>query len=273
MTTPQSRTLNLGGGRPSIEVLEAGEGPTLLFLHGAGGIVAWEGVLPLLSSRYHVYAPLAPGFGASAGLEYLEDQFDLFLHGFDVIEALDIERPYIVGESFGGWMAAEMAALRPKEIGRLALLAPVGLWRDEAPVADIFGLTLAELIPYLFHDQSCFAAQRLAMMTMLFSDKDDRTQEQVEALLAMSRGFRTVAKFLFPVPENGLERRLSRIEAPTLIVWGENDRLVSPIYAGIFREKIADAEVVKIPGTGHVIGLESPELLAEALLRWGQRQQ
>ena len=62
MTTPQSRTLNLGDGRPSIEVLEAGEGAPLLFLHGAGGIVAWEGVLPLLSSEYHVYAPLLPGF-------------------------------------------------------------------------------------------------------------------------------------------------------------------------------------------------------------------
>ena len=136
MTTPQSRTLNLGDGRPSIEVLEAGEGAPLLFLHGAGGIVAWEGVLPLLSSKYHVYAPLAPGFGASTGLECLEDQFDLFMHGFDVIETLGLERPYVVGESFGGWMAAEMAALRPKEIGRLALFAPVGLWRDEAPVVD-----------------------------------------------------------------------------------------------------------------------------------------
>jgi pimeloyl-ACP methyl ester carboxylesterase len=270
MTTPQSRTLNLGDGRPSIEVLEAGEGSPLLFLHGAGGIVAWEGVLPLLSSKRRVYAPLLPGFGASTGLECLEDQFDLFMHGFDVIEALGLERPYVVGESFGGWMAAEMAALRPKEIGRLALIAPVGLWRDEAPVVDIFGLMPTELVPYLFHNQSCFAAQRMMMLTMLFSDKDDRTQEQVEILLSMSRGFRTVAKFLFPIPESGLERRLWRIEAPTLIAWGEQDRLVSPIYADIFREKIANAEVLRIPDTGHGIGLESPAPLAEALLRWGQ---
>src|SRR5262245_65865383 len=100
------------------------------------------------------------------------------MHGFDVIEALGLERPYVVGESFGAWMAAEMAALRPKEISRLALLAPVGLWRDEAPVADIFGMMPGELVSYLYHDQSCFAAQRMAMLTTLFSDKDDRTQEQ-----------------------------------------------------------------------------------------------
>jgi pimeloyl-ACP methyl ester carboxylesterase len=270
--TPRSRILNLGDGRPAIEVLEAGEGPPLLFLHGAGGIVAWEGVLPLLSAKYHVYAPLLPGFGQSTGLECLEDQFDLFMHGFDVIEALGLQRPYVVGESLGGWMAAEMAALRPKEVGRLVLVAPIGLWRDEAPVVDLFGLMPGELVPYLFHNLECPAAQRMMMLTMLFSDKDDRTQEQVEILIAMSRGFRTAAKFLFPIPENGLERRLWRIKAPAMIVWGEQDRFVSPIYAAIFREKIANAEVVKIPNTGHVISLEAPESLAEALINWGQSQ-
>ncbi len=267
--TPRSQILNLGNGRPSIEVLEAGEGSPLIFLHGAGGIAAWEGALPLLSAKYHVYAPLLPGFGQSTGLECLEDQFDLFMHGFDIIDALGLERPYVLGESLGGWMAAEMAALRPKEIGRLALVAPVGLWRDEAPVVDLFGKMVHELVPYLFHNQNCPAAQRMMMMTMLFSDKDDRTQEQIEILIAISRGFRTAAKFLFPIPENGLERRLWRIKSPTLIVWGEQDRFISPIYADIFREKIENAEVVKIPNTGHVISLESPELLADAVSRWG----
>lgn len=106
------------------------------------------------------------------------------------------------------------------------------------------------------------------MLSNLFSDKDDRTQEQVEILLTMSRGFRTVAKFLFPIPENGLERRLRRIETPALIVWGERDRLVSPIYADIFREKIAHSKVVKIPDTGHVMSLESPAPLAQVIFRW-----
>src|SRR5262245_28608311 len=269
MNSPRSRILDLGKNRPVIEILEAGEGPPLLFLHSAGGIYAWEGILPLLARNFHVYAPLLPGFGQSTGLDRLEDQFDLFLLGFDIIDALGIERPYIVGESFGGWMAAEMAALRPREIGRLALAAPVGLWRDEAPVADIFGKTITELVPYLFHNQTCMAAMRMNMVTMLFSEKDDRTQEQVEILIAMSRGFQTVAKFLFPIPENGLERRLWRIKVPTLIVWGEQDRLISPDYAEIFREKIAQSQVVKIPETGHLIGLESPEPYGDGILRWG----
>lgn len=266
MITPRSRILDLGEGRPKIEVLEAGDGDPLLFLHSAGGIAAWEGVLPLLSEKYHVHAPLLPGFGKSDGLDYLEDQFDLFLHAFDVIEALGLERPYVVGESMGGWMAAEMAALRPKEIGRLALAAPIGLWRDEAPVVDLFGLTVTELVPYLFHDQNCFAAQRLLAVTQLFGDRDDRSDDQVETLLAISRGFRTAAKFLFPIPERGLERRLSRITAPTLIVWGEQDRFISPAYADIFQSKIKGSKVLKIPNTGHMIGLESPEPYASALI-------
>jgi len=268
--SPRSRILPLGDQRPAIEVLEAGEGPPLLFLHGAGGIPVWEGVLPLLARAYHVHAPLLPGFGQSTGLEFLDDQLDLALHGFDVIEALDLERPYVVGESMGGWMAAEMAALRPREIGRLALAAPVGLWRDEAPVVDIFGMMTHELVPYLFNDVGCSAAQRMLGVSALFSERDDRTQDQVEFLLVLARGFRTAAKFLFPIPEHGLEKRLRRITAPTLVLWGTGDRLIQPLYARIFGEKIPRARVEMIERAGHLIGLEQPEPYAEAVVRWGR---
>ena len=113
--------------------------------------------------------------------------------------------------------------------------------------------------------------QRMMALTQLFSDKDDRTQEQIETIIAMSRGIRTAAKFLFPIPENGLERRLWRIKAPTLVVWGRNDRFISPSYMDIFREKIMNSEAVTIPDTGHDISLESPGPLAEALIVWGQK--
>lgn len=269
-TEPRSRIVPLGDGRPTVEVLEAGRGAPLLFLHGAGGIPVWEGALPLLAAEYHVHAPLLPGFGQSTGLDHLEDQWDLFLHGFDVVEALGLDRPYVVGESMGGWMAAEMAALRPKEIGRLALAAPVGLWRDEAPIADMFGMMTDELVPYLFHDPDCPPAQRMRGVSALFSEKDDRTQEQVEFLITMARGFRTAAKFLFPIPELGLEKRLPRITAPTLLVWGAGDRFVPPLYGRIFAERIPRAKLETIPNAGHLIGLERPEPYAAALVAWGR---
>jgi pimeloyl-ACP methyl ester carboxylesterase len=269
-TTPRARLLELGSGRPTIEVLEAGKGAPLLFLHGAGGIPIWEGVLPLLARDYHVYAPLLPGFGRSTGLDCLEDQFDLFLHGFDVIEALGIERPYVVGESMGGWLAAEMAALRPHAVGRLALAAPLGLWRDELPVEDLFGHMVHEMVPLLFYDQNAVPAQRMLALTQLFSDKDDRSEEQIETLIDLARGFRTAAKFLFPIPENGMEHRLWRITAPTLVLWGKEDRFIDRSYADIFAEKVPHSRVTLIPDAGHLVGLERPDPYAEAVLAWGR---
>jgi pimeloyl-ACP methyl ester carboxylesterase len=267
---PRARLLELGPGRPAIEVLEAGEGAPLLYLHGAGGIPAWEGALPLLAREHQVLAPLLPGFGRSTGLEALEDQLDLVLHGFDVMAALGLERPYVVGESLGGWLAAEMAALRPREVGRLALVAPIGLWRDEVPVVDLFGHMVHELVPYLFHDPGCPAARRMLALGELFSDRDDRSADQVERLIELGRGLRTAAKFLFPIPENGLERRLWRIAAPTLIVWGAGDRFASPRYADLFAERIRGARLRLIEEAGHLVGLERPEACAEALLGWGR---
>lgn len=262
----RSRLVALGPDRPTIEVLEAGDGPPLVYLHGAGGIPAWDGPLPLLARRFHVYAPLLPGFGRSTGLESLDEQWDLFLHGFDVLEALEVEQPYLVGDSLGGWLAAEMAALRPRRIGRLALAAPVGLWRDEAPVVDLFGMMTHELVPYLFHDVACPAAQSMLAVSGLLSDKDDRSDEQVEQLIGLVRGFRTVAKFLFPIPEHGLERRLHRITAPTLVLWGDSDRFIAPSYAELFAARIPDSRLERIAEAGHLIGAERPDAYARAVM-------
>lgn len=269
MTDVKSRMLDLGSGRPKLELQEAGSGPALLFLHGAGGIT-WEGGLGLLARHFHVYAPALPGFGKSPseGLELIDDQLDLWQLGFDVIEALGLDKPLLVGESFGGWIASEMAALRPKEIGKLVVLAPVGLWRDESPVTDLFGLSIGELIPFLFHDMKCAAAKEMSQLTTLMSDKDDRTQAQIDQLIQIFLGFRTAAKFLFPVPETGLERRLWRIRVPTLVLWGTGDRLIAPSYADIYAKHVKSAQIVRIERCGHLILREQPEAAAKEIQRF-----
>jgi pimeloyl-ACP methyl ester carboxylesterase len=103
----------------------------------------------------------------------------------------------------------------------------------------------------------------------MLSDKDDRTEAQVEFLLALARGFRTIAKFLFPIPDRGLERRLHRITAPTLVVWGADDRFIAPSYARLFLDRIPGAVLETIPRAGHLIGAEQPEAYARALLQFG----
>jgi pimeloyl-ACP methyl ester carboxylesterase len=107
-------------------------------------------------------------------------------------------------------------------------------------------------------------------LTQLFSDKDDHSEEQIETLIDLARGLRTAAKFLFPIPENGMERRLWRITAPTLVLWGEEDRFIDRCYAIIFAEKIRDAHVTIIPDAGHLLGLERPDPYADAVLSWGR---
>jgi pimeloyl-ACP methyl ester carboxylesterase len=161
-----------------------------------------------------------------------------------------------------------MAALRPKEIGRLVLAAPIGLWRDAAPPVDLFGMMTHELVPFLFHDATCPAAQAMLSINQLLGKHDDRTDEQVELLIELARGMRTAAKFLFPIPERGLEKRLPRITAPTLVVWGSEDRFVAPSYADILADRIPDVRVHRIPAAGHLVSVERPEPYADAVLRF-----
>jgi pimeloyl-ACP methyl ester carboxylesterase len=133
-------------------------------------------------------------------------------------------------------------------------------------------MTTNELVPFLFHDTSCPAAQQMLGVGALLSDKDDRTEAQVEFLLSLARGFRTAAKFLFPIPERGLERRLHRITAPTLVVWGEEDRLVQPLYGRIFAARIPNATLKTIPDAGHAIGAEQPRAYGDLVTGFGRGQ-
>ncbi|MGH7806189.1 MAG: alpha/beta fold hydrolase, partial [Candidatus Binatia bacterium] len=135
-----------------IRVHEAGKGAPLLFLHGAGGIFQENPFLDALAERYHVLAPEWPGYGESKGEEQLEDMLDFTLHGWDVVDALGLERPHLVGHSMGGMIAAEMACIAPNDLAKLVLIGPAGLWLDEHPIPDLYSLFPVELAPLLSHD-------------------------------------------------------------------------------------------------------------------------
>src|SRR5437016_4482475 len=112
-----------------VRVLEAGSGAPVVFLHGAGGFLHENPFLDELATRYRVYAPELPGYGESTGEEFLEDMLDFALHGWDVVAALGLERPHLVGHSMGGMIAAEMAALAPNDLAKLVLVSAAGLDR------------------------------------------------------------------------------------------------------------------------------------------------
>ena len=257
----RSYLLDVAGGRRKIQVFEAGEGRPLVFLHSAGGITEDDPFLAALARRWHVFAPLLPGYGDSEGAEGLRDMLGVTLHTFDVIDALRLDRPILVGHSMGGMIAAEMAAVAPREVERLGLIAPAGLWLDDHPIPDLFSKLPHELPALLFHDPAL--GER--MMTA-GGDLDD--PKFLEAfLIRNARQLAMAGKLLFPIPDRGLDERLYRIRAKTVLIWGESDRVIPPAYGDAFCRGIAGAALIRVASAGHMVIVEQPAAVVDALSR------
>jgi pimeloyl-ACP methyl ester carboxylesterase len=252
--TASERIVELQAGKWKTRVLAAGEGEPLVFLHGAGGLV-WDPVLDALAERYRVIAPEHVGSGGSQGLEHLEDVLDLVLYYAELFDALGLPSVSLMGHSFGGMVAAEIAAINPERVRKLALVAPIGLWLDDHPVPDISAMSAKQLRGALLADPAGPAARALAL-----ADPAD-PQALFEAAATMA----SILQFIWPLPDKGLRRRLYRVKAETLIVWGAEDRLVNPAYAREFASAISGAQVHLIPGAGHLPQLEQTDRLVAAL--------
>jgi pimeloyl-ACP methyl ester carboxylesterase len=244
-----------------VRYVEGGAGQPLVFLHGAGGTSPDDPFLARLAERFHVYAPLLPGYGDSEECGELRDMLDFTLHHWDVVEALGLSDPILVGHSMGGMIAAEMAAIAPNDVTRLGLICPAGLWLDDHPIADIFSTMPYEMPALLFHD----AAAGAAMMTAGRNVEDPEFLKTY--LVANARQLGMAGRILFPIPERGLSTRLYRIKARTVIVWGDGDRLIPPAYSHAFKKAIAGAELASIPEAGHMVLLEKTDAVVSALAR------
>ena len=243
-------------------VLEAGSGMPVVFFHGAGGLLADNPFLDRLAARYHVFAPELPGYGESTGEELLEDMLDFTLHGWDVVAALGLARPHLVGHSMGGMIAAEMASVAPHDLDRLVLVAAAGLWIEEHPIPDIFALLPGQLVELLFQDPD--KGQALLTGGVDFSD-----MEAFKAFyLGQQRRLAMAGKILFPIPNRRVSKRLYRVSAKTLVLWGEADRLIVPAYAQRWARLIPGATVQMIPDAGHMLPYEQPETFVDALVRF-----
>jgi pimeloyl-ACP methyl ester carboxylesterase len=240
-------------------VRELGAGEPLVFLHGAGGLLPEEPLLARLAERHRVLAPTWPGFGEEPGEELLEDMLDFTLHGLDVVEALGEGRAHLVGHSLGGMIAAEMACLAHEHFPKLTLLAPVGLWLDAHPIPDLFATPPWELPGLLFADPA--AGQKLLLAGLDFGDDAALTRFMVEN----ARRLGSAGKILFPIPNRRLSKRLYRLRAETHLVWGRADKLVPPVYADAWQRAIPGARLTWIDGAGHMLHVEQPGKVAEAV--------
>jgi len=161
-------------------------------------------------------------------------------------------------------IAAEMAATAPHEVSRLALICPAGLWLDDHPIPDFFSTLPFEMPALLFHD----AVAGAAMMTAGRDVADPNFLQTY--LVTNARQLGMAGRILFPIPERGLAGRLYRVKARTILVWGDSDRLIPPVYAQEFKRKIAGSQLVSIPEAGHMVIFEKADQVADAIGRLAQ---
>jgi len=259
---PSVETVPLRGRNFDAKVKVGGDGPPLVYLHSAGG-PAWDRFLVGLAERYTVYAPDHPGTGATArdAIDEVRDLWELVLIYDELLDSLGLTSVPVIGSSFGGMMACELAAQRRERITKLVLLSPIGLWREDAPIAQYMLTRPEELLSLLFENLD---AEPVKELLQLPEDPDELAVALADSVWAMG----TTGKFVWPIPDKGLSRRLHRVTAPTLIIWGKQDRLVSSVYAEEFARRLDSARVEIIDGAGHVVALEQLEAVSSLVRRF-----
>jgi pimeloyl-ACP methyl ester carboxylesterase len=251
------RTVTVWQGKVPLAVHVKGDGPAVVFFHGPWGLT-WGPFLDALARTFTVYAPEHPGTtpGAPDTIHQVDSLWDLVLCYDEMLEQLRLPEAMAVGHSFGAMMACEVAAARPARIRRLALIDPIGFWRDDAPVVNWMLLAPTEIPAHVFRDAEGPAAKALFAVP---EDPDQGALARTRITWAMG----CTGKFIWPIPDKGLKKRIHRIaETPALLVWGQDDRLVPRVYADEFARRLARSRVEVVKGAGHAPHLEQPEAVA-----------
>lgn len=254
-----ARQVPIRDGMFNASLLEGGTGGPLLYLHGTWPVELEDGGGPFLralATEQRVIAPRHPGFGESMGNEHLLDLQDLIYYQLDLLDQLDLFDLPLIGHSLGGMFAAELAAVQPGRFTKLVLIGPLGLWREAYPVPDFFTYDPGATARGLFADPEHPVAASIAR-------PPTEGDELIAYHLERAKSLATSAKYLWPIPNRGLSKRLHRVGMPTLLVWGEHDSICPPRYADDFRALIPQARLELISGAAHLPQVEQPERTAE----------
>jgi pimeloyl-ACP methyl ester carboxylesterase len=246
--------LSLWQNRVQTDVEVLGNGPPLVYLHGPWGLTPDLPFTERLAEQHTVYAPRYPGTtrGDPDGIHRLDSLHDLVVYHAELFDALHLETATLAGHSVGGMVACEIAAAVPALARRLVLIDSVGLWLDKDPVKNWMIMPEGRLRAALFadpeHGNAFFAHS---------TDAEDRA-DRIWALAC-------TARFIWPVPDKGLKRRIHRVKAPTLVIWGAQDGITPRVYADEFARRLANARTVCVEGAGHLPHLEQPDAVLQAI--------
>jgi pimeloyl-ACP methyl ester carboxylesterase len=258
VTEPETFTVELNGF--SSRVWKQGSGPKLGFLAGFGGLPRWIPFLDALSRERTVIVPSLPGFpGGERGHTVLDSHLDWVLATHQLLHKSGLDGADLVGSSIGGSLAAEIAAIWPASVRRLALIAPFGLFDEKDPATDPWAQRAPDLPGLLCADPASWEALKAA----------PEGQNSPEWPIEQTRASEAAARMFWPLGNTKLEKRLPLIEAPTLLLWGEQDRIMPRSYADRFASGISGkTEIRTIPGAGHLAELDQPDAVAAAILAW-----
>ncbi|MEU3644751.1 alpha/beta hydrolase [Lentzea sp. NPDC034063] len=236
---------------PELTLLDLDRTRTFLLLHGGGGTQTMAGFAHLLAERAHarVLLPTHPGFGGTPKPADLVGVADLARTYVDLLDRLDLTNVTVLGNSFGGWVAAEIALLGSPRVSGAVIANGIGVEVGGHPVTDVRGLSPAELRKLSWHDPSKAPQPNQTSTTGPGPD--------VQALL----GYTGPA-----MADPTLAERLGRTPVPVHVVWGESDGIVSPEYGKAFAATFPRSTFTLLPRTGHLPQVESPEALLDAVL-------
>ena len=251
-TTNAPEMLELPGLK--LQLHRRGNGPPLLFLHPEPGVQFERPWAAELAADFRVIAPSHPGFGTSDLPRWMSRVDDLAYTYLDLMKALDLRDVTVAGVGFGAWIAAEIAIKSTERIGRLVLANPVGIKisdRETRDIVDIFVTSQSDVLKLAYHNPANGAVDASRMT------EDDACM--------LFRNREAVALFGWSpyMHDPKLKYHLHRIDVPTLVLWGESDRLASERYGRAFADAIPGARFETIAAAGHFAHLEQPEVFAE----------
>jgi pimeloyl-ACP methyl ester carboxylesterase len=242
-------------GDVSVRMMRAGKGSPVLFLHGAGGFPIWGPFFDKLAAQHEVIVPEHPGFGDSDNPSFIRNVGDMAMYYLDFLEALGVGKVHIAGHSLGGWICAEVAVRNCSNLASLTLIAPAGVRIKGLPCGDNFIWSLEESARNLFFNQK-FADAMLA----LTPSEEDMDRALANRFMAARLGWEP--RWFNPA----LERWLHRVQVPTQIMWGAQDKLFPADYAKAWAKSIAGAKVEIIPECGHIPTVEKADVAAGTIL-------
>ena len=258
MSQPETLTVDVNGF--ATRVWRAGSGPKLGFLAGFGGLPRWMPFLDELAKSRTVIVPSLPGFpGGDRGHSVLDSHLDWMLAVRDLLEKSDLVGADLAGSSVGASMAAEVAALWPSMVRRLALIAPFGLFDEKDPPTDPWAQR-ADAVPGLMcADPEIWKAMKAV----------PEGANSVEWPIEQVRANESAARIFWPLGNTRIEKRLKLIGAPTLLLWGEKDQIMPRSYADVFAKGISGRTAIQtIAGAGHLAELDRPAEVAKAIVEF-----